>query len=120
MNLILPTWTHDYYPDKLIPLTLYDLQLNTYNDEFRRLNGGPMLKKFTDDMLAKKYSTLQPEARKMFMYIGHDSTITALLDTMHIWYNQNPEYNIMIMIELHEDEGEWIVQVQCQINFPNY
>lgn len=111
INLILPTWTHNYYPDKLIPLTLYDLQLNTYNDEFRRLKGGPMLKKFTDDMLAKKNGTLQPEARKMFMYIGHDSTITALLDTMHIWYNQNPEYNIMIMIELHEDEGEWIVQI---------
>lgn len=111
MNLALPEWTKDYYPDKLIPLTLFELQLNTYRDEFRRLKGGPMLKKFTDDMLAKRRGILQPEERKMFMYIGHDSTIVTLLDTLHIWYNQLPYYNIMTMIELHEDEGEWNVQV---------
>ncbi|XP_018314614.1 prostatic acid phosphatase isoform X2 [Mycetomoellerius zeteki] len=111
MNLALPEWTKDYYPDKLIPLTLFELQLNTYRDEFRRLKGGPMLKKFTDDMLAKRRGILQPEERKMFMYIGHDSTIVTLLDTLHIWYNQLPYYNIMTMIELHEDEGEWNVQI---------
>lgn len=90
---------------------LYDLQLNTYNDEFRRLKGGPMLKKITSDMMARKNGNLRPEKRKMFMYVGHDSTIVTLLDTMHIWYNQMPHYNIMVMIELHEDEGEWNVQV---------
>ncbi|KAL6259993.1 hypothetical protein P5V15_009901 [Pogonomyrmex californicus] len=111
MNLDLPEWTKNYYPDKFIPLTLLELQLNTYNDEFRRLKGGPMLKKIINDMLAKKEGILQPEKRKMFMYIGHDSTIVTLLDTMHIWYNQLPHYNIMTMIELHEDEGEWNVQV---------
>lgn len=111
MNLVLPEWTKNYYPDKLISLTLLELQLNTYDDEFRRLKGGPMLKKIIDDMQARKEATLQPKRRKMFMYIGHDSTIVTLLDTMHIWYNQIPYYNIMTMIELHEDEGEWSVQV---------
>ncbi|XP_011699163.1 PREDICTED: testicular acid phosphatase homolog [Wasmannia auropunctata] len=111
MNLTLPKWVKDYYPDKLLPLALYGLQLNTYNDEFRRLNGGPMLKKFTDDMLAKKGGTLKPERRKMFMYSGHDITVVALLDTMHIWHNQEPHFNIMTIIELHEDKGEWNVQV---------
>ncbi|XP_011701348.1 PREDICTED: venom acid phosphatase Acph-1-like, partial [Wasmannia auropunctata] len=116
MNLTLPEWTKNYYPDKLIPLTLFELKLNTYSDEFRRLKGGPMLKKITDEMLMKKkLGTLQPEKRKMFMYIGHDSTIVTLLDTMHIWYNQMPYYNIMTMIELHEDEGKW--NVQASINF---
>ncbi|XP_018403742.1 PREDICTED: prostatic acid phosphatase-like isoform X2 [Cyphomyrmex costatus] len=111
MNLDLPEWTKDYYPEKLELLTLFELQLNTYSDEFRRLKGGPMLKKFINDMLAKKNGTLQPEKRKMFMYIGHDSTIVTLLDTMHIWRNQMPYFNIMTMIELHEDEGEWNVQI---------
>ncbi|XP_071564813.1 prostatic acid phosphatase isoform X1 [Temnothorax nylanderi] len=110
MGLALPEWMKDYYPDKLIPLALFELQLNTYNDEFRRLKGGPMLKKITDEMLARKEGT-QPKRRKMFMYIGHDSTIVTLLDTMRIWFNQIPYYNIMTMIELHEDEGEWNVQV---------
>ncbi|KAH0950755.1 hypothetical protein HN011_003383 [Eciton burchellii] len=111
MNITLPEWTKNYYPDKLIPLTLYELQLNTYNDEFRRLKGGPMLKKIIDDMIAKKESILQPKKRKMFMYVGHDSTIITLLDTMHIWYNQMPYYNIMTIIELHEDEHNWNVQI---------
>ncbi|XP_011875141.1 PREDICTED: prostatic acid phosphatase-like [Vollenhovia emeryi] len=111
MGLVLPEWTKDYYPEKLTPLALYELQLNTYNDECRRLKGGPMLKKFIDEMRARKAGIQQPKRRKMFMYIGHDSTIVTLLDTMHIWSNQLPYYNIMTMIELHEDEGDWNVQV---------
>lgn len=110
MDLVLPEWTKNYYPDKLIPLTLFELQLNTYNDEFRRLKGGPMVKKIITEMLARKKGIQVPKKRKMFMYIGHDSTIVTLLDTMHIWFKQMPYYNIMTMIELHENEGEWNVQ----------
>lgn len=110
MNLTLPEWIKDYY-HKLIPLTLYDLQLNTYNDVLKRLKGGPFLKKIVTDMLAKKDNTLEPEARKMFMYIGHDSTVVTLLDVMHVWNNQMPHYNIMTMIELHENNDKWNVQV---------
>ncbi|XP_076183986.1 prostatic acid phosphatase [Ptiloglossa arizonensis] len=111
MNLTLPDWTKDYYPDKLIPLTLYDFQLNVYNDLLKRLKGGPFLKKIVTDMLAKKANTLEPDGRKMFMYIGHDSTIVTLLDVMHVWNNQMPHYNIMTMIELHESEDGWNVQI---------
>jgi len=124
MNLTLPEWTKNYY-DKLILLTLSELQFNTYNDEFRRLKGGPLLKKIINEMLMKKERSLQPKRRKMSMYIGHDSTIVTLLDTMHIWYNQMPYYNIMTMIELHENEGEWNVQASInpsqaiQIEFRN-
>ncbi|CAL7933369.1 unnamed protein product [Xylocopa violacea] len=111
MNLTLPEWTKDYYPDKLIPLTLYDLQLNVYDDLLKRLKGGPFLKKIVTDMLAKRDNTLEPEARKMFMYIGHDSTVVTLLDVMHVWNNQIPNYNIMTMIELHENKDGWNVQI---------
>ncbi|XP_032663280.1 prostatic acid phosphatase-like isoform X2 [Odontomachus brunneus] len=111
VNLTLPEWVKDYYPDKLIPLTLYSLKFNTYNDDFRRLKGSPLLKKIISDMLAKKEGTLQPKERKMFLFIGHDSTVVDLLNTMYIWHNQLPHYNIMTMIELHEDKGEWNVQI---------
>lgn len=117
MNLTLPEWTKDYYPDKLVPLTLYDFQLNVYNDALKRLKGGPFLKKIATDMLAKRDNTLEPEARKMFMYIGHDSTVVTLLDVMHIWNNQMPHYNIMTMIELHEDRDGWNVQVNRILSF---
>ncbi|CAK9833544.1 Lysosomal acid phosphatase [Anthophora retusa] len=111
MNLTLPKWTEDYYPDKLVPLTLYDFQLNVYNDLLKKLKGGPFLKKIITDMLTKKDNTLEPETRKMFMYIGHDSTIVTLLDVMHVWNSQMPYYNIMTMIELHEMNDGWNVQV---------
>ncbi|XP_026671878.1 prostatic acid phosphatase-like isoform X2 [Ceratina calcarata] len=111
MNLTLPEWTEDYYPDKLIPLTLYDLQLNVYDDRLKRLKGGPFLKKIVTDMLGKKDDVLEPETRKMFMYVGHDSTIVTLLDVMHVWNGQMPNYNIMVMIELHENKDGWHVQV---------
>lgn len=115
MNLTLPEWTKDYYPDKLIPLTLYDFQLNVYNDDLKKLKGGPFLKKIVSDMLAKKNNILKPEERKMFMYVGHDSTIVTLMDLMHVWNNQMPHYNIMVMIELHEKNGGWNVQVNYSI-----
>ena len=39
----------------------------------------------------------------MFMYVGHDSTVGALLDGLNIWNMQIPVYSQMVMIELHED-----------------
>lgn len=111
MNLTLPAWTLEYYPDKLLPLSVYSLQMNTHDDELRKLKGGPLLKKIIDEMIAKKDGTLEPAKRKMFMYVGHDSTIVAMLDVMHIWNEQMPDYNIMAMIELHEGSQGWNVQV---------
>lgn len=81
-------------------------------DLLRRLKGGPFLKQIVTSMLAKRDNILEPEGRKMFVYIGHDSTIATLLDVMHVWNNQMPHYNIMTMIELHENDDEWNVQVK--------
>lgn len=111
MNLTLPEWTKDYYPDKMVPLTLYEFELNGYNRTFKRLKGGPLLKKIIMDMIAKKEGTLEPETRKMFMYVGHDSTIVSLLDAMHLWNQQLPHYNMMVMIELHEENHAWSVEM---------
>ncbi|XP_066597461.1 prostatic acid phosphatase-like [Prorops nasuta] len=111
MNLALPSWTDDYYPEKLEPLTLYSLRLNVYDDLLKRLKGGPFLKKIVTDMLAQRDGTLEPAQRKMFMYVGHDSTMVTLLDILNIWQCQMPIYNIMAMLELHEDENGYNVQV---------
>lgn len=78
------------------------------NDLLRRLKGGPFVKKIVNDMKSKVDGK---ESRKLFMYAGHDSTITNLLGTMKVWDTQMPEYSIMTMIELHENEAGWNVQV---------
>ena len=35
----------------------------------------------------------------------------TLMDLMHVWNNQMPHYNIMVMIELHEKNDGWNVQM---------
>jgi prostatic aicd phosphatase len=40
----------------------------------------------------------------MFMYAGHDSTISNLLSALQVWDPQIPDYGIMILIELHHNK----------------
>ncbi|XP_015514346.2 prostatic acid phosphatase [Neodiprion lecontei] len=108
LGLELPEWTKEYFPDRLIPLTLYSYLPLVQNDLLRRLKGGPFVKKIVNDMKSKVNGT---EKRKFFMYTGHDSTITNLLGTLKVWEPQMPEYSIMTLIELHEDQGDWNVQI---------
>ncbi|XP_012274119.1 prostatic acid phosphatase-like isoform X2 [Orussus abietinus] len=111
LNLTLPSWTKEYYPEKLLPLSTYSFTLNVYNDLLRRLKGGPLLKKILSDMVDKSRDTLKPKNRKMFMYAGHDSTVANLLGTMGVWDKQMPEYNIMAIVELHREKDNWNVQM---------
>lgn len=47
------------------------------------------------------------------MYIGHDSTIVSALTGFNVWDKQVPGYNMMLMIELHEDSDQnWTVEVR--------
>ncbi|KAJ4440010.1 hypothetical protein ANN_08141, partial [Periplaneta americana] len=84
-NLTLPEWTHGIYPDRLIPLTVFSFVLNAYNDELQKLKGGLLLKKILSDTKAKTDRTLSPADRKMYMYAGHDSTVTNLLSALKVW-----------------------------------
>jgi hypothetical protein len=65
---------------------------------------GPLLKKIINDTKAKTQGTLNPADRKMFVYAGHDSTISNLLSALKVWDPQIPDYGIMILIELHSNK----------------
>lgn len=43
LNLTLPQWTKQYYPDVLLPLTEFSYVVNAYNDKLKRLKGGNTL-----------------------------------------------------------------------------
>jgi prostatic aicd phosphatase len=64
---------------------------------------GPLLKKIISDTKAKAEGTQTPAGRKMFMYAGHDSTISNLLSALKVWDPQFPGYGIMVLIELHHN-----------------
>lgn len=72
----------------------------------------PLITEIVTNMNKKAEGTLKPENRKMFMYVGHDSTIVNLLNGLGVWDKQIPGYNIMTMIELHETDSGWKVEVK--------
>ncbi|KAF7995811.1 hypothetical protein HCN44_006918 [Aphidius gifuensis] len=111
MGIELPEWTKNYYPDKLTGLSADSLEMNVGNDILKRLAGGPFIKKAVVKMQAKASGNLKPEKRKMFAYIAHDSTIVNVLVAMGVWDGQVPDFSAMIIIELHEVNGNWNVQV---------
>lgn len=104
-NLTLPEWAYEVYPDKLVLITAYSFLLNGYNDELKRLKGGPLLKKILHDSLAKANNSQSHKDIKMYSYSGHDSTISNLLLALKVWDEQVPDYNILALIELHEIDG---------------
>uniref|UniRef100_A0A1W7R8D5 Putative lysosomal & prostatic acid phosphatase n=1 Tax=Aedes albopictus TaxID=7160 RepID=A0A1W7R8D5_AEDAL len=113
-GLALPEWTKDYYPDKLLPLTTFGYVLNVYNDELKRLKGGPFLKKTISEWEAVMASDVTPSKnKKMFLYAGHDSTVVNILSAFNVWKEQVPGYAIMALFELYKNRrtAEYSVRV---------
>lgn len=104
-NLTLPDWAYEVYPDKLALITAYSFVLNGYNDELKRIKGGPLLKKILHGSLAKANNSQSHKDIKMYSYSGHDSTVSNLLLALKVWDEQVPNYNILALIELHEIDG---------------
>ncbi|KAJ8686451.1 hypothetical protein QAD02_022245 [Eretmocerus hayati] len=111
MKLPLPQWADEYFPEKMECLSKLSLKMNVYNESLLRMKAGPMISAIANNMVDKSRGNLKPAVRKMFMYVGHDSTISNLLEGMKIWDMQIPSYNIMTMIELHENDNGYSVQV---------
>lgn len=63
---------------------------------------GPLLKKILDDSRVK---IAKRSAHQLYMYAGHDSTVSNLLITLGVWDEQIPTYNMFTLIELHEGTG---------------
>jgi prostatic aicd phosphatase len=109
-GLKLPAWTNRYYPYKLQPLTDQSYIYNAYNDELKRLKGGVFVKKAIGDWDKKVDEKL---ATKIFLYGGHDSSVTNILSAFNVWEKQFPDYAITAMFELskHKQSGEYGVEI---------
>lgn len=64
---------------------------------------GPLVKKLISDWSAKATDKLTPPERKIFVYSGHDSTVSNLLLALGTWDQQVPNYGIMVIFELYEN-----------------
>lgn len=116
-GLELPAWTKLYYPYRLQELTDLSYILNVYNDELKKLKGGPFLKKMLNEwkeLVANKTDTV----KKMYLYVGHDSTVVNILSAFNVWEPQFPDYTTMAIFELYENQKTGIFSVQILLNKP--
>ena len=112
-GLKLPKWTDEYYPDKLKHLTDVSYILNVYNDELKKLKGGPFLKKTLGEWEFMAQNEHDRANKKIYVYAGHDSTVANILSTFNVWKEQFPDYGIMAVFELYKNllTGDFLISV---------
>ena len=111
MNLPLPSWTQGIFPyGKLLDGITLEYELFSYTTEMRRLNGGMLLRKFTDDMTNCKNQVIE-QRNKLSLYSGHETNIVAVLQALGVYTPHVPEYSSALFVELHEDNCKYYVKV---------
>jgi prostatic aicd phosphatase len=99
-GLVLPEWTEKYYPNGMQEMTDKSYVYNAYNSELKKLKGGVFVKKALNDWESKIDSKLK---QKIFVYAGHDSTVTNILAALNVWETQFPDYGIAGILEFSQD-----------------
>lgn len=101
-NMTLAPWVNETVYNRIVDLDSVQMELLYDGKEMRRLKGGPLLKQFITNMQALT-SNSTADVPKMFMYSGHDTTITALLSALDLFPGRSPEYASLVLMELHQD-----------------
>lgn len=121
-DLILPDWTENIYPDRLISLAERSYKLFTETNLMKRVKGGAFLSEILNNMLNKRKRNLQPD-RRIFLYAGHDVTLVNVLNSLNLLQEtaKLPEYASALAFELHhsslfKDDFEVKVSMQNKIN----
>ncbi|CRK95747.1 CLUMA_CG009204, isoform A [Clunio marinus] len=109
-GLKLPQWTENFFPQKLQYVTDRSYVLNAFNSELKRLKGGVFVKKAIQDWNEKALNKLK---EKIFIYAGHDATVTNILSAFNVWDEQFPDYGITAILELsqHKETKEFGVEI---------
>ncbi|XP_029165964.1 uncharacterized protein LOC114936816 [Nylanderia fulva] len=109
MNLTLPNWAYDYFPDgPLFDAVVFAYNTANYNPLIRRLFSGPMLRAMANNMLAAKNPN--PPDTKIYLYSGHDSNIAVLLQIFGVYKPHFPAYSSAIVLELQKINQEYYVK----------
>lgn len=110
-NLTLPEWTKSVFPTKMMAPAVFAFKVPTLTKEMKRLKGGPFLKEVIAHMLLKINGSLVPD-RKIFMYSAHDDTLSAILNTLHVFNDLMPPYSSAVVLELRVSaEQEYEVMI---------
>ncbi|XP_063978498.1 venom acid phosphatase Acph-1-like [Diachasmimorpha longicaudata] len=119
MGLQLPEWTDGIFPNgSLLDVATLHYRLLSYNDRLKALNGGMILKNFTDNMLAKINGD-GPSDLKMVIVSGHEIHIALLQLALGVYDNHHvPQYSSAIFVELLEEMSKYYVRIYYYLGIP--
>ncbi|XP_051168240.1 venom acid phosphatase Acph-1-like [Leptopilina boulardi] len=118
MGLELPEWTKNVYPngDILNAVVAY-FKIMNYGAELKRLNGGMLVRKFTEDMDAVRNGTMDKK-RKLMLYSAHDITVVAVLNALNVYYPHAPQFSSAVIVELHLIDNVYYVKILYYLGEP--
>ncbi|XP_036141774.1 venom acid phosphatase Acph-1 isoform X2 [Monomorium pharaonis] len=120
MGLPLPKWTKNIFPNGTLLNAVYlDYELFNYN-ELNNLNGGVLLNRIINDMNKVINKTL-PD-RRINLFSAHDVNVVGLLYALNIsviFRRHFPTFTSSVIVELYEDDGEYLVKVLYYLGIPS-
>ncbi|CAG0896214.1 unnamed protein product [Darwinula stevensoni] len=111
LNYTLPLWANGIYPNEIKPISVFSYMLVSFTPKLKRLRGGPLVYTMVKQMEDKVAGKPEMKKRKLFVYSGHDSTISAFLSSLNVFDPQQPSYASMVTVELREKNGLHYVRV---------
>ncbi|GAB1867904.1 Prostatic acid phosphatase [Camponotus japonicus] len=109
MNLTLPEWAHDYFPDgPLFDAIVLAYNIASYTSSIRKLYAGPMIRTIFNNMITEKNTI--PSNTKLYLYSGHESNIVAMLQAFKLYKPHVPEYSSAVILELLEQNKQYYVK----------
>ncbi|XP_043478855.1 venom acid phosphatase Acph-1-like [Leptopilina heterotoma] len=112
MSLPLPQWANEtLFSKKFIKSVSFSVLLRNYNETLKKMNGGRLLRKMTEDMIARKKGLLK-RGKRINLYSAHDTNVAAHLLALGVTKPHQPYYTSTVILELYRDkEDNYYVQV---------
>ncbi|XP_043474532.1 venom acid phosphatase Acph-1-like [Leptopilina heterotoma] len=116
LNLTLPSWTETLYPEgPFVKNVARAYHLFNYNDNMKKQNGGMLIKKFINDILAVKNGEM---GNKLFLYSAHDITVAAVLKALGVYFPHVPKYSSATILELHQIKEDYFIKIVYYLGVP--
>ncbi|KAL6416978.1 hypothetical protein ACFW04_013068 [Cataglyphis niger] len=109
MNLTLPKWAHDYFPDgSLFDGIVFAYKIYNFTPLTRRLSVGPMIRAILSNMIAEINSD-SPKT-KIYLYSGHETNVASMLHAFNLYKPHVPEYSSAVILELLQQDKQYYVK----------
>jgi len=106
-NFSLPDWVEEQWEQLEAINVMYFYELFP-NHITQRLRGGPLVKEWIQNM---NNTIADADTTQFFVYSAHDSTIVSVQQALQVYTNNTPPYASAMMVELHQIDGEYQVQI---------